>query len=144
MKGFFWTIALAFVVSCQKETRNEMKLDGEWQLQHIETYSYDNNVEIAMTDSVLTGTMNLMRTKGIYNDVVFTGWSPFPYSQLNWNTSARKMLVITFHTDGTPGASLFNYSFNIEKHSLNKLVLGDYLADDDLNLVKKTLYYFKK
>ncbi len=144
MKGFFWIICLSLFVACQKETRNEMKLDGEWQLQHVETYTYDNNIEIGMTDTILTGTMNLIRTKGLYNDVIFTGWSPFPYDQLNWNTSARKLRVITFHTDGTPGASLFNFSFNIEKHSAGHLELANYVTDDNLNILQKTIYYFKK
>jgi hypothetical protein len=144
MKVLLMICVLAMAWSCKKETRNEMKLDGEWKLQHIETYTYANNEEIDMTDTVIVGTMNLQRESGIYNNVTFTDWSPFPYDQLNWNTSARQMRVITFHTDGTPGAGLFNFTFNIEKQTLRKLVLVTYNEDDDLNLLSKTMYYFKK
>ncbi len=144
MKKLLLFAAIAFTLACKKETRNEMKLDGEWKLEHIESYTYTNNEETSMTDTVIVGTMNLQRESGIYNNVTFTDWSPFPYSQLNWNTSARKLRVITFHTDGTPGTGLFNFTFNIEKHTFSKLVLVTYNEDSDLNLLSKAVYYFKK
>lgn len=144
MKVVWMFAVLTLAWSCKKETRNEIKLDGAWNLDHIETYTYANNEEISMTDTVIVGTMNLQRDKGIYNNVTFTDWSPFPYDQLNWNTSARKMRVITFHTDGTPGTGLFNFTFNIEKHTTSQLVLADYNEDSDLNLLSKTVYYFRK
>ncbi len=144
MKALLMFLVIALVWGCKKETRNEMKLDGEWKLDHIESYTYTNNEETNMTDTVIAGTMSLQRESGIYNNATFTDWSPFPYNELNWNTSARQMRVITFHTDGTPGTGLFNFSFNIEKHSLNKLVLVNYNEDADLNLLSKQVYYFKK
>ncbi len=144
MKVFMYSLFVLTLVACKKETRNEIKLDGEWTVDRIETFYYNNNELVEKIDTTFSGTMILERTSGLYNDASFIDWSPFPYNELNWNASARKLRVITFHTDGTPGASLYNFSFNIEKLGVNNLVLSTHQADEQLNLLEKVRYHFKR
>lgn len=145
LTGLFGLLLLA-LVACTKESRNEIKLDATWNLEQVTTKYYSNNELTSEEDTSFTCTMILIREKdALYNTAQFEGTTLFPpYNVLNWNTSEKKMKVITFHTDGIPDAPLFEYTFNIEKHGLRKLVLTSYAADADNNITRKTSYTFKK
>lgn len=136
---------LLLLGSCTKETRNEKKLEGIWSLDRIETIVYSDNQVISTTDTSFTATMTLTYKKSdLYNDAVFDGWMPFPYSQMNWNVSERQLRIINFHTDGMSSASLYAASLNVEKATSSKLNLSYYISDNNLNVLQKTTWYFKK
>lgn len=143
MKGVLYFAMVLFLLSCRKESRNELKLDGVWKLENVKITTYSNNEVLTEKDTVFPGTMELIRTKGLYNDVYFTDWEPFGFERMNWNVSEKKLKVITFHTDGLD-LPLATYSFNVDKHSFRKLVLTSYSSDIDYNLIQKTSMYFVK
>lgn len=129
MKNFIY-IALCFIaVSCTKMNLNERKLAGVWTGTEVQYITYENNQLVKDSTVANSGAIYLFDDQELENQVAHSLAIAPPFSA-TW--------------EGDKGNQHSLFGMTIRKHTKNKLELSISTADDDLNQISMTVYYFER
>lgn len=147
MKNVFYFLTLIITLSsCTKQNKNNRLFSGNWELKNINVKTYVNNEVVSSKDTSYYGVMQLQNSSGVVdgNDAYFTGFEPFPSTFCHWNVSDSKPKTIVFYLVIIDSGVNFSYSYNVEKITKKRMILTQYISDDNLNLNQKTTIEFEK
>jgi hypothetical protein len=141
----YFIIILIFC-SCTKQNKNNRLFSGNWELHNLNIKNYVNNEEVSSKDTTYYGVMQLQNSSEVVdgNDAYFTGFEPFPSTFCHWNISPSKPKTIVFYLWNVDAGVNFSFSYNIEKITKKRMILTQYVSDENLNLNQKTTIEFEK
>lgn len=123
---------LLAMISCDKEKKNERELAGVWEATEVKYLFYENNKEVRDCTVINTGAMYLYDDDELGNQ--------FRHSLSVYPKSFDAGNIWT----GNEGEMRTFMGLNIRKHTRQKLELSDVVEDQDLNIIKNTIYYFER
>jgi hypothetical protein len=120
------------IIACDKEVKNERALAGVWEATEVTYLFYENNKEVRDCTVTNTGAMYLYDDAELGNQFRHSlSVYPKSFDEGNiWNGNEGEMRTFM--------------GLNVRKHTSKKLELSDIVEDQDLNIMKNTIYYFER
>jgi|GEM_PF-2183412 len=145
MKQLFILVILALTVaSCSKKEEKAMKINGMWDIEETIITNYINNEP--QQDSIVDqqGRIIFTVTGGLDNDCVHN-LSYGPCIQVcSWDLPRKKLDQLFFYSYDEYAFEIYASSCMVEKLTRKKLELVKISYDNDLNILQKSVWKFRR